>query len=128
MSPALPPEIERFLIAHVDSIAQLEILHLLQDAPAAEHTAAAIARTLGVDAAWAAAELENLANLGFVVPSPNGAAPAFRYAPRTSELADTLEQVLRAFRERRVTVIDFVASKPSRHIRGFADAFRLRKD
>jgi hypothetical protein len=36
--------------------------------------------------------------------------------------------VLRAFRERRVTVIDLVASKPSRHIRGFANAFRLRKD
>ena len=127
MTP-LPPDVQRFLVEHVDSIAQLEILHLLHASPGSQHTAAGIARALGFDPAWASSELENLTNRGFLALSPNGAAPTFRFAPRTSELGETLEQVLRAFKERRVTVIDLVASKPSRHIRGFADAFRLRKD
>ena len=128
MSETFPLDVERFLAEHIDSIAQLEILLLLHADPAAEATAATVARALAVDAAWASTELHDLATRGLLAQGTNGTAPAFRFAPHTVELRDTIERVLRMFRERRVTVIDFVASKPSRHIRGFADAFRFRKD
>jgi hypothetical protein len=126
--PALPADVERFLVEHIDSIAQLEILHLVSASGATVYTAAAVARAIGVDVVWASTELQNLADRGLLQPNENGNAPSFRFAPRTPELAETVGRVLRAFQERRVTVIDLVANKPSRHIRGFADAFRLRKD
>ena len=128
MSGPLPLDVERFLVDHIDSIAQLEILRLLHATPESDATAATVARALGVDAVWASAELANLTSRGLLAHGANGAAPTFRFAPRTDELRATIDEVLRAFHERRVTVIDLVASKPSRHIRGFADAFRLRKD
>ena len=128
MSAGLEHDVERFLVDHIDSIAQLEILGLLYGQPETARTATAVARVIGVDPAWAATELGRLVGRGFVAPTTNGGDPAYRFSPRDTALGETIERVLQAFRERRVTVVDFVASKPSPHIRGFADAFRWRKD
>jgi DNA-binding MarR family transcriptional regulator len=128
VSGGLSRDVERFLVEHVDSIAQLEILGLLYGEPETARTAAAIARVIGVDPAWAATELGRLVGRGFVAPATNGGDPAYRFSARDPALRETIERVLQAFRERRVTVVDLVASKPSPHVRGFADAFRWRKD
>jgi hypothetical protein len=118
--------VERFLVDHVDSVAELETLVHLQANPDAEVGAEGVARALGVDAGWAADELERLAARGIVA---RGTQPgAFRFAPRTDELGRTIDEVLAAYRERRVTVISIITTKPSKHVLGFADAFRLRKD
>jgi hypothetical protein len=126
--PGLSSDVERFLIEHIDSIAQLEILGLLYAEPETARTAATVARIIGVDPAWAATELGRLVGRGFVAPATNGGDPAYRFSPSDPAVGETVERVLQAFRRRRVTVVDLVASKPSPHIRGFADAFRWRKD
>jgi hypothetical protein len=128
VSDGLSADVRRFLVDHVDSIAQLEILGLLYAEPQSARTAAAVARIIGVDPAWAATELGRLVDRGFVAPATNGADPAYRSATADPALAATVERVLQAFRDRRVTVVDLVANKPSPHVRGFADAFRWRKD
>jgi hypothetical protein len=128
VSEGLSPDVRRFLVEHVDSIAQLEILGLLYAEPETARTAAAVARVIGVDPAWAATELGRLVARGFIAPASNGRDPAYQFAPSRPALVETIERVLHAFRQRRVTVIDLVASKPSPNIRGFADAFRWRKD
>jgi hypothetical protein len=128
VSEGLERDVERFLVEHIDSIAQLEILGLLYAEPETARTAGTVARIIGVDPAWAATELGRLVGRGFVAPASNGRDPTYRFAPSDPALAGTIERVLDAFRERRVTVVDLVASKPSPHIRGFADAFRWRKD
>jgi len=128
VSDGRSPNLRRFLVEHVDSIAQLEILGLLSAEPETARTAVAVARVIGVDPAWAATELGRLVARGFVAPATNGSDPAYRFAPTHPALGETVERVLHAFRERRVTVVDLVANKPSPHVRGFADAFRWRKD
>ena len=128
MSGGLSRDVERFLVEHIDSIAQLEILGLLCGEPETARTAATIARVIGVDPAWAATELGRLVGRGFVAPATNGGDPAYRFSADDPALRETIERVLQAFRERRVTVVDLVATKPSPHVRGFADAFRWRKD
>ena len=124
---ALPPDVHEFLLEHADSIAQLEILLLLHDG-AESKTPDAIARHLGVDAAWAARELADLAARGLLAVHANGGPPTYRFAPHSEEILATVDRVAQAMRERRVTVIETIARKPSRHLRVFADAFRLRKD
>lgn len=126
MSVALPPDVERFLLDHVDSVAELECLVYLHDNPGAAIGRDAVARALGVDPGWAAAELERLAARGVV--TMDAERRTFRYAPRTDELGRAIADVLAAYRERRVTVIRLITTKPSKHVLGFADAFRLRKD
>jgi len=128
VSEGLDRDVERFLVEHIDSIAQLEIVALLYGEPETARTAAVIARVIGVDPAWAATELGRLVGRGFVAPATNGGDPAYRFSADDPALRETIERVLQAFRERRVTVVDLVATKPSPHVRGFADAFRWRKD
>lgn len=128
MTDALDSRVERLLIDHVDSIAQLELLLLLHGRPAEGLTAAAVARELGMAPAWTATELANLASRGFLRTAGSDTAPTFRFAPEQGELAEAVDAVARAYRERRLTVVERIANKPSRHILGFADAFRLRKD
>jgi hypothetical protein len=53
---------------------------------------------------------------------------AFRFDPRTTELAQAIEELARAYADRRVTVIGLIFAKPLDKIRSFADAFRIRKD
>ncbi len=128
MSTTLPRDVERFLVEYIDSIAQLEILVLLHRAPDIEFPATAVARELGVDAAWALRELGGLAGRGLLAERGNGAGSVFRFHPADPQLGALIDRVVQTFRERRLAVVDLVVTKPSRHILGFADAFRIRKD
>jgi hypothetical protein len=56
-----------------------------------------------------------------------GPPPTYRYAP-PPELHRSIAGLVETYRERRVSVINLVYSRPSDAIRSFADAFRLRKD
>jgi hypothetical protein len=59
---------------------------------------------------------------------PGATSGTCRFAPPSPNLRRTIDEVLRAYRERRVTVIGLITTKPSKHVLGFAGAFRLRKD
>jgi hypothetical protein len=123
----LAADVERFLLDHVDSVAQLDALVLLHGRAPAELRVEAVARELGVDTAWAIRELTALADAG-ALGRRDHSPPAFRYAPASDALRATVDGVVRAYRERPVTVVEILMTKPSRHIRSFADAFRLRKE
>ena len=123
----LATDVEQFLVQHVGSLGQLEALVLLHRRAPAEMRADAIARELGVSQDWVVAEASALAAAGALVRRDE-TPPAFRYAPASDELRETIDGVVHAYRERPVTVIEILVNKPSRHIRSFADAFRLRKE
>jgi hypothetical protein len=123
----LPPEVERFIAEHIASVAQLEILMLLRARANDELSADTVGRELRIDPGWAAAELQELAARGFVTPR-SGSAEAYRYGPRTPDVAETIDAVVDAYVHRRVTVVNLIFAKPSKTVLVFAEAFRLRKD
>ena len=127
MDDRLPANVERFLADHVASVAQLEILMLLRARRAEELRPADVGRELRMDAAWAAAELEALAARGFLAARTSSEA-SYRFAPRSDGLEADLAAVIEAYGQRRVSVINAIYAKPTSNLRGFADAFRLRKD
>ena len=51
----------------------------------------------------------------------------YQYAPRSTELHETVRRVAEIYRERRVAVITLIASKPIENVRAFSDAFRFRR-
>jgi hypothetical protein len=126
-APPLPAPVERFIGAHVDSIAQLEILVLLCEDATGRMTAETIARRLGLDATWAAAELRGLAARGVIAESGD-AEPAYELLPPEEAAGRDARQVVQTYRERRLSVVEVILQKPSKNIRVFAEAFRLRKD
>ena len=123
--------VKQFLADHVESVMQLEILLLLAGQSGKVWTASELAQQLRIDVAWVDAQLRALVAGGLASvddAGTGGGGPAFRYAPRTAELGTTVDELARAYADRRVTVIGLIFSKPVDKIRSFADAFRLRKE
>jgi hypothetical protein len=127
MDERLPATVERFLGEHIASVAQLEILMLLRARREEDFRAADVGRELRMDSAWAAAELTALAARGFLCERTSSEA-SYRFAPRSDDIETGLAAVIEAYGQRRVSVINAIYAKPASNLRGFADAFRLRKD
>ena len=123
---ALPQRVQRFLMTHIDSIEKLEVLLLLRNRTDREWTASAVALELRITEASAAARLEDLAASGLLVLT--GEEPAsYRYSPIRSDDVRDISELATTYAERRVSVITFIFSRPQERVRGFADAFLLRK-
>jgi hypothetical protein len=123
---ALPQRVQRFLMMHIDSIEKLEVLLLLRNRTERQWTASEVALELRITEASAAARLADLASSGLFVS--NGEVPvAYRYSPAHSDDVRAISELATTYSERRVSVITFIFSKPQERVRGFANAFLLRK-
>jgi hypothetical protein len=104
----------------------LEVLLLLRNRTEREWTASEAALELRITEASAAARLADLASSRLLVV--NGGAPAsYRYSPLHTDDVRSISELVMTYAERRVSVITFIFSKPQERVRGFADAFLLRK-
>ncbi len=124
MPEGVPADVRTFLAGHVDSIEQLEILLLLHQNPETEWTAEQTAGALYGNPASAARRLQRLHADGLLVQG-GGDDAAYRYAPRTPALAESVERLAHTYRERRVAVTTLIASRPMDNVRAFSEAFRL---
>ncbi len=121
----LPDEVARFLVQYVPTVAHLEAVLLMRRNADRTWSAPQLAESLFVDKRRAAAILGHLGEHGFVVDEGSGTV---RYAPSTV-LAREVDIVAESYRERLVAVSQFIhARQDAVNIRGFADAFRFRKD
>jgi hypothetical protein len=123
MSEGIPSRVRDFLLAYVDSIEQLEVLLLLAARPAADLTTVEVSDELRTVPSSAANRLARLRDHKLVEVLP-GDRHRLRADP---ELAETLRQVAETYRERRVTVVTLIYSRPSDIVRVFTNAFVLKK-
>jgi len=119
----LPAEVTGFLNRHIDSVARLEILIAVMSAGGG-CTAASVARALQVDETHVVSQLDALIGAGLVERDADG----YRYAPRTSALRKTAAKLQELYATHRVAITTAIYSTPSDPVRGFSDAFRLRRD
>ena len=120
------PELQRFVAEHIHSVEQLEVLLLLRNSGAREWTAPEVSRALSSHPHSVETRMLDLRARGLVESREGDHEFSFRYAPGagTGELVDELA---RAYAERRTSVINLIFSKPIDSVRTLADAFRLRK-
>ncbi|HZP97977.1 MAG TPA: hypothetical protein VFB13_00440 [Reyranella sp.] len=112
-----------FILAHFDSIVQLEALLLLHGHAGRSWSIAEVAGQLYVPTEVAAAALGQLETDGLI--GVNG--QDYRYAPRSEEMAAMVERLARTYSRALIPVTNLVHGNP-RRLRRFADAFRLRKE
>ena len=122
----IPRHVRALIEDHLTSVAQLEILLLLHGAPERQFAAAEVAERLRIDPGWAGDELNGLQRSGLL--GHDAASDRFQYGPRTTELADAVDGLEKAFSTHRVSVITLLFSTPSEGIGSFADAFKIRRD
>ncbi len=123
MNP-LPDDVRVFLHQNIDSVEQLEVLLLLWRTPDRGWTSEEVAIAVYSHPSSVVRRLAMLLGQGLLRERQPG---CYQYAPRTVELHQTVTQVDRMYRERRVAVITLIASKPIENVRAFSDAFRIRK-
>ena len=123
----LPETVRCFIIDHVESVEQLEILLLLFRRPEEAWSAEGVARELRISELSAGERLEDLNRDGLVARVHDGVAEAYRYSAQDAQLDESVRGLASAYAERRVTVINLIFSKPTDKIRTFANAFRFWK-
>lgn len=123
MTDGIPPRVRDFVLAHVDSIEQLEVLLLLAARPTVAFTTVEVSDELRTAPSSAANRLDRLRDHRLVEVLP-GDRHRLRADP---ELSETLRQVANAYRDWRVSVVTLIYSRPSDVVRVFTDAFVLKK-
>ncbi len=123
-SSGLPDEVKAFVLEHIDSIEQLEVLLCLFRQPQHEFTAEEVCAELRIGTGACVDRLKSLESHGLLEQAPSG---GFRFGsdPERNRRVWALSQ---AYLERRVAMINLIFSKPTEKLRTFANAFRFRKD
>lgn len=118
----IPPEVREFLLARIDSIAQLEALLLLYENPHQLWTPDQVAKRLYITSFAAEHLLATLSAIGLL--SCDGTACRFSGEP--PKLVRTIELLRFHYRKHLIPVTNLIHGKPSR-VQEFAEAFKLRK-
>lgn len=126
MSEELPDDVRRFVIEHINSVEQLETLLLLWSNSAREWSADEVSQALYTPPAAAAMRLEDLRQRGFVTLTGTP-GDRYRYRSSSDEQMRLIARLADLYRERRVTIISLIYSKPHDQVQAFADAFKIRK-
>ena len=116
-------DVRDFLIACIDSVAQLEALLLLRASPQQSWDVPSVARRLFIAESEAAQILSGLVACELVVT--DGAS--FRYHARDTAHQQLVDRVALTYSEYLVPVTKLIHNK-SAGIRKFAKAFKFRKD
>jgi hypothetical protein len=122
----LPAAVRAFIHDHVRSIEQLEVLLLLHKDVEQWWSAQGVAGELRTSLPSAAARLEDLACRNLLAVRTADQL-FYRYLPISPALDLAVRETAQAYRERPAAVAALLYSTPLDEIRGFADAFRIRK-
>ncbi|AUX26464.1 uncharacterized protein SOCEGT47_070330 [Sorangium cellulosum] len=128
MSSGISEQVQRFLGQHITSIEQLEVLLLLRRTEEREWNAAAVAREIGSSMMSMHDRLAGLASRGLLVAREDSEDILYRYAPTTDETRRTVDDLAKAYKERRLSIINLIYAKPPpSDIQSFSEAFRITK-
>lgn len=119
----VPTEVREFLLACIDSVAELEALLLLREMPQQDWVAATLARRLYVGEAEGAKILEHLVQCELAAKTGAG----FRYHVRDRERQRLVDGLAQSHAKFLVPLTRLIHDKAS-GIRKFAAAFKFRKD
>lgn len=118
-------DLRNFIASNIQSVEQLEILCLLVEDPSKSWSVAEVYRRIQSTERSVQEGLQYFVARDLLTAD---AAGIFRYSPKTAKLSASTSELVKAYRERRVAVIEMIYRKPLESVKHFADAFRLRKD
>ncbi len=123
----LPEALARFLEQHITSIELLEVLLLLRSTAEQEWSAAEVTRALGSSLSSIRGRLADLMAKELLSSRAAGEEPLYRYAPDSDETRQLVDALARTYKERRLSIINFIYGRPASDIQSFADAFAFVK-
>lgn len=119
--------VEKFIHEEIESVPHLEALLLLWKTRPQAWTAGEMAGALYVSEAEAAGILEGLGRQR-LCKTGSGTVDCWTYDGASGKLNDLVERVESAYRLELVRISRMIHAKGTRGMRGFAEAFRFKKD
>ena len=119
----LSQEMQNFIDSNIRSVGDLEVLFLLANDPSRQWTSDEVSKELRTNSNYAQAQLKELTRTG-LIEFQNG---KFHSHPNP-QLMDLVYRLRNDYTLRRSAVINYIYDQPLEKIRGFADAFKLKKD
>lgn len=116
----IPEVVSALIAAHISSVEQLEVLLLLHRTAPRRWSAGDVAKELRIATRSALSWLQDLTRRAFLV------ADSESFAFRSGKADDAVKSLADAYRERRVTIITKIFSKPD-PIRDLAEAFVIKR-
>ena len=116
-------DLQQFILRHIDTVDHLRALLLLRGEAERAWNVTEVTAQLYLQPKHVAGVLASLESAGLIAAGPDG----HRYRPQTPELARLADELATLDRERPVTLIKLIYSRPDT-LEAFADAFKLRKD
>jgi len=123
----IPEDLAQFILAKVDSVAQMEALLLLRSKPEEPWCVQSVARGLYISEEQTAEVLAKFCSDGFLALKSSD-PPLYQYRPATAELTQILDRLAETYSKHLLPVTNLIHSKPKTRVQEFADAFKLRKD
>lgn len=121
----LPAEVREFLLSHIQSVGLLEVLFLFYSKPELAWSPESLCAELRTNVQSTANQMGYLLKKGFISHKGNN---LYSYTPCSVELGQGVERLHYYYKERPVAVIAYIYEKPREALKGFADAFKLKKE
>lgn len=118
----IPEEIKEFIRQYITSIGQLDVLLLLKRDVERVWTSAQVGSELRTNQTHAETHLQELLRSGLIEK-----VEGYRFT-RDKTLVEKIEGLEQLYGKRRPSVIHFIYTQPIDRIRGFADAFKIKKE
>jgi hypothetical protein len=126
MSGVIPSEVKEFILRHITSVEEMEVLFFLRDRRDLSWTADAISAQFRSSVPSIEQRLNDLQSRALVA---RGDTPgSYRYWPKEPVLEDLVAKLAQCYAERRISIIELIYTRPSDKLRSFADAFRIKEE
>jgi hypothetical protein len=125
--PVVPLDVQHFVLERIGSIAQLEALLMMRNAPDTWWPSSSMAERLYVSERVCRAELDALKAQGLLLGRQDDIGWCFRYAPSTGELREFVDRLVYYYSKHLVPISNLIHAKPRTRLHEFAEAFSLKK-
>ncbi|WP_413578412.1 hypothetical protein ACLVWU_07725 [Bdellovibrio sp. HCB290] len=115
-------EIKTFIKKYIHSVTLLDVLFLLKSSEERSWTPEEVSLEMRSNPGYARSQLLELVTMNMLAEKDG----RFRY--ETQELGDLADKLEILYNTRRSTITNFIYSQPIESIRGFANAFKIKKD
>lgn len=124
MENAIPKDIRNFLTDCIETVSQLELLFFILENKSKSWTADSISKELRTHPSMALKQMEILFAKGILSKENE----SYSYKPQTKKLEEDIKQLFDLYHERPVAIVTYIYTKPEDKLKGFADAFKFKKD
>jgi hypothetical protein len=123
----VPQQVRQFVLERIDSIAQLEALLMMRNAPDSWWPSSVMAERLYIAEKTCRVELDSLRDRGLLLAKEDSVGCSYRYCPTTGDLRELMDRLIYYYSKHLVPISNLIHSKPRTRVQEFADAFTLKK-